>query len=88
METLYADFNNRDEHDRIRLNSKGSLEDIERVGRSVRSGQEVWLADEEGRVRATLEFVHPIWVGVAAWDSWEEIPYKPQERLPVVPFGR
>ena len=87
METIYADFNNRDEHDRVRLNSRGSLQDIERLGPTVHRGLEVWLADEEGRARATLDLVHATWVGLPKWDSWEETPYKPPEELPAVRFG-
>jgi hypothetical protein len=50
---IYADFNNLDDENRVRLNTRGSAQDLTRLGVQLSDGLEVTLytddADEHGR---------------------------------------
>jgi len=47
MVRVWADFNNRDEQGRVRLNTVGSLKDIEKHHDEIREGTKVILNAEE-----------------------------------------
>ena len=76
MQLIYADFNNQDEAHHIRLNLRKSCEGLGLLGDRLQEGMVAWLADEEGRVQATLHHRAGIWVGVPDWDTWEETPFE------------
>jgi len=75
METtvkIYADFNNADQEGRIRLNTKGTYQDLERKKVELREGLELLLDDDEGIT--TLGIVsfsqnENIWVAKINWDE-------------------
>ena len=68
---IFADFNNADAKGRIRLNTKGSLRDIEEAGINLQPGQEIVLSDNDefetlGLVEFSIE--EQIWVAKIDWD--------------------
>lgn len=69
--TLYADFNNADARGRLRLNCKGTLDDLAAARRELEEGLEVTLTDGDlqvdGAVVASKE--EGIWVAVVDWDK-------------------
>lgn len=75
MDTIYADFNNQDESHHVRLNLKKSREGLTLLGERLREGTVVWLADDEGRLRARLHLRADVWVGIPEWDTWQEVPF-------------
>jgi tetratricopeptide (TPR) repeat protein len=68
MRTVFADFNAMTEAEHVRLNCRGSAEDLGRAG--VRPGDSVWLSDGELVVGARVA-VDPYYglVGVPDWDT-------------------
>jgi hypothetical protein len=68
---LYADFNNRDAKDRVRLNTVGSEEDIAKFLTSLVDGIELILYDDELDVEARLmrEDTSGIWLGLPNWST-------------------
>ena len=57
MVRVWADFNNRDEQGRVRLNTVGSLKDIEKHHDEIRDGTKVILnAEDDFEVEARLTF--------------------------------
>lgn len=68
MIRIYADFNNSDEDGRVRLNTVGSLRDIETHGDLLIAGAEVLLyMPDEFEVTGTLDFNEGIWKAVPDW---------------------
>ena len=69
--TLYADFNNADARGRLRLNCKGTLDDLAAAGKNLEEGLEVTLTDGELRVDGTVvaSKEEGIWVAVVDWDK-------------------
>jgi hypothetical protein len=71
MIRIYADFNNVDERDRVRLNTVGSLADIARSGADLQAGKTVRLyMTDEFEVDAIVEF-DVIWFGIPDWKTIE-----------------
>lgn len=68
MKTMYADFNAMTESDGLRLTTRGSQEDMRRLG--VRPGDWAWLTDGELIVGARVD-EDPCYgvVGVPDWDT-------------------
>lgn len=68
---LYADFNNSREDDKVRLNTIGSLGDIEKHKGQLHEGDRVMLSDTEIEVEADLERdpESGIWLGVPDWTT-------------------
>ena len=57
MVRVWADLNNRDEQGRVRLNTVGSLKDIEKHHDEIREGTKVILnAEDDFEVEARLTF--------------------------------
>jgi hypothetical protein len=72
--TIYADFNNADSDGRLRLNIRGSLADLERIGSDLAPGLEVELESEDLRCSGVLEHAvdEGIWVAVIDWNAVED----------------
>ena len=71
-EIIFADFNNADEKGRVRLSTKGSLNDIKNKKIKLVEGKKVLLDDsEELKTLGTLYFSNEenIWVAVINWDD-------------------
>jgi hypothetical protein len=69
MIRIYADFNNADEQGRVRLNTVGSLADIERHQHSLTDGMRIILhAPGDFEVEGTLTY-DAIWKGVPDWST-------------------
>ncbi|MFY0255833.1 hypothetical protein ACDQ55_17970 [Chitinophaga sp. 30R24] len=47
MQKIFVDFNNCDPQGRVRLNTRGTLDDLERLNINLKSGLELLLDDEE-----------------------------------------
>jgi len=82
METprIYADFQNLDENNRIRLTSEGTRTDIARIGLELKEGLRAAFcmddADDSGRPDplvvdgvVTFNAVERCWVATVDWDS-------------------
>lgn len=70
MIRIYSDFNNRDEQGRVRLNTVGSLKDLDRHKHEVREGLRVVLyMSDEFEVSGTLVHEGGIWCGIPAWET-------------------
>lgn len=75
MIKIFADFNNADAYGRIRLNAKGTLEDIMNVNLLLHDEVKVILDDSDGlRTVGCIEFSdeEKIWVAKINWDAIEE----------------
>ena len=75
MIKLFVDFNNADSHGRIRLNTKGTLEDIINGGVILHNGMKVILDDFDGlRVLGYIEFSteEKIWAAKIKWNEIEK----------------
>jgi hypothetical protein len=68
---IHADFNNRTEEYKVRLDVMGSLRDLEQHKNQVSEGSLVLLSDQEVEVEARLEFdkVDGIWLGIPDWTT-------------------
>ena len=67
---IYVDFNNRDSLGRVRLNTKGTFDDLKRFNIELKPGLELLLDDEEelmasGIVQFSQE--ENIWVASFEW---------------------
>jgi hypothetical protein len=68
---IYADFNNCEEDGKVRLNSRGSLDDLSQVKNKIRSSMLVWIYDEELEVETELQYSQKwkIWLGEPNWST-------------------
>ena len=69
---IFADFNNVDKTGRVRLNTKGTLDDLERKQIILETGLVLQLDDDdELSMRGVVEFseTENIWVAVVEWDD-------------------
>lgn len=68
---IYADFNNADPEGRVRLNVRGSLADLERIGADLTSGLEVDVESEDLYCIGVLErsTEENIWVARIDWNA-------------------
>ena len=78
METLIklsVDFNNCDTEGRVRLITKGTIDDIERMNIKLETGLKVLLDDDELSVEGVIEFSEKenIWVAKFDWDKLNNI---------------
>jgi hypothetical protein len=69
--TLYADFNNADATGRLRLNCKGTLDDLETLEKRLEEGLDVIVSDGELQAEATVvrSQEENIWVAVIDWNQ-------------------
>ncbi|MBL8899971.1 MAG: hypothetical protein JNM84_20235 [Planctomycetes bacterium] len=66
MPAIFADFNNRDEQGRLRLNCVGTGQDLLALGLELREGLEILCTDRdelEVEARVTFSREEGIWVG-------------------------
>jgi hypothetical protein len=69
---MFADFNNADEKGRVRLNTTGSMESIQKTNLQLVPGLKILLDDEEGlSTVGDLEFSEDekIWVAKIDWNA-------------------
>ncbi len=71
MKKIFVDFNNADKDGRIRLNTKGTLDDIEKKEIKLKENLEILLDDDDGlTVNGIVQFseIEKIWVVRVNWD--------------------
>lgn len=71
-ETIFADFNNTDKENRVRLNTNGSLNDIKAKNIKMVDGLELLLDDgDEFKIKGVVEFSknENIWVARCDWGN-------------------
>jgi hypothetical protein len=73
---VFVDFHNSDRHGRVRLNTVGTLEDLNRLGIVLREGTEVVLYCHETEADAfvTYSAEEGLWVATIDWKKIRELP--------------
>ena len=68
---IYADFNNADAQGRLRLNTNGTIADLNRFGISLFHGLSLELSDGELLACGNVEYSESesIWVAVIDWKN-------------------
>jgi hypothetical protein len=70
--TIFADFNNADEHGRLRMNCVGTTLDFARLGVRLQDGLRVVVSDHD-ELEADAELVYSteehIWVAKIDWNA-------------------
>ena len=72
---IFADFNNVDKNGKVRLNTSGSLKDIQRLQIDLKEGMEILLDDQDGLVtmgQLGYSEEEKIWVAEINWDKFKE----------------
>jgi hypothetical protein len=73
---LFADFQNADEHGRVRLSINGTKADLRRLGIELSDGMQVMLDDDQGQTgRAVVRWsAGDGWVAEVNWDAitWDD----------------
>lgn len=72
---VFVDFNNADEKGRIRLNTVGTIRDLDQLGIVLREGTEMLLSclELEAEGRATYSEQEHVWVASINWDQIREL---------------
>jgi tetratricopeptide (TPR) repeat protein len=70
MKTIWADFNARTESDRVRLDTRGSIESLSKT--PVSPDEWIWLTDDEVTVGAQVESAGNSLLARPAWDTVQE----------------
>lgn len=67
--TVYADFNNADQSGRLRLNLRGTEQDLQRLSIELSEGLEITLSDGELTANGVARFSanEQIWVAEIDW---------------------
>ena len=76
MQRISGDFNAQDTKGRVRLNTKGSLEDIKELGSQVKEGIRVLVVDDgKGGFQAEgiLELSEGIWYARILWETGKRL---------------
>jgi len=75
MNSIYVDFHNTDPVGRVRLNTIGSIKDLNRQGTILQNGLAVRLYCEEFEVTGTVEFSSEehIWTARYRWEDRKAI---------------
>lgn len=73
-EPITVDFGNADQDGAIRLVTKGSIEDIERLDLTLVDGAKVWLTDNDVEAKGTLVLRDDMWVVVIDEEGFAEVP--------------
>jgi hypothetical protein len=72
---VFADFHNADTHGRLRLNCRGTIDDLAEHGIILVEGLHLWFSDgemiTEGTVSRSQE--EGIWVATVNWDAVHEV---------------
>jgi hypothetical protein len=68
---VYADFQNADEHGRLRLNCVGTLVDLSHQGIELSVGRSLTLSSEDLEVTGVVEYSDSehLWVGRIRWNA-------------------
>lgn len=68
---VQVDLQNADDEGRVRLNTRGALDDLAALRPPVRDGDTLHLVDAELAVEGTALFSHEdgIWVALVDWDQ-------------------
>ena len=72
---IFADFNNADKNGKVRLNTSGSLKDIQRLQIDLKEGMEILLDDQDGLVtmgQLGYSEEEKIWVAEINWDNFKD----------------
>jgi len=72
---VFADFNNADSYGRLRLNSKGSLDDIRENNLNLDPGMTISVSDGDMITEGIVEYSseEDIWVARIDWDQCIEV---------------
>ena len=73
---VFVDFNNSDRQGRIRLNTVGTLQDLNRLGIILREGTEMILCSLELETEGTATYSgeEGLWVAIIDWKHIQELP--------------
>jgi len=71
---VYADFQNADEQGRIRLNTRGTLDDLSRQRVTLSDGLLLIIYSEDVEADAEVRFSSPenVWTAIVDWDAIRE----------------
>ena len=69
MLKIFGDFNRLDSERRVRLDTTGSKEDMEKLGGKVREGLRVLIDSGDFEAEGVLEFSGGIWRARIFWDT-------------------
>jgi len=66
---VFADFNNRDPEGRVRLNTEGSIRDVNRQGIRLEDGLVLTISDDDLEVEGTVRYSEEegLWVVEVPW---------------------
>jgi hypothetical protein len=75
MNRIYVDFQNADPLGRVRLNTKGTYRDLERLGVTLSNGMRLLRTDGELEADGKVEYSddEAIWVARIDWRALSEI---------------
>ncbi len=73
---VFVDFNNSDRLGRVRLNTVGTVQDLNRLGIVLGEGAEMILCSFELEAEGTVTYSEEegMWVAVVDWDNILELP--------------
>ena len=73
---VFVDFNNSDRQGRIRLNTVGALQDLNRLGIILREGTKMILCSLELQTEGTATYSteEGLWVARVDWGHIQELP--------------
>lgn len=73
---VFVDFNNCDRMGRVRLNTVGTVQDLNRLGIVLREGAEMVLRSFELEAEGTVTYSSEegVWVAAIDWDHILELP--------------
>ncbi len=73
---IFADFNNQEEDGAVRLDTRGTLHDLDQQNIILKDGDYLWVTDTEIEVRGQVEFRDKIWVLIPDDDGFMEVDIK------------
>ena len=73
---LFVDFHNSDHLGRVRLNTVGTIQDLNQLGVILREGAEILIYCHEAEAEATATYSKEegLWVAVIDWSRMRELP--------------
>jgi hypothetical protein len=73
---VFADFNNCDKQGRVRLNTIGTVEDLNRLGIILREDLKILIGGLELEAEGTVTYSNEegVWVARVDWDNIRELP--------------
>jgi hypothetical protein len=75
MPSIYVDFHNTTRSGKVRLNTIGTIRDLNREGTILQNGLTIRLYSEDFEVTGTVEFEDSehVWVAAFNWDNLKSI---------------